>query len=106
MIIIARRHGEFNGLCDQVDRQVVGAVEVADGDVPVLDVYAGDGAVIEQEPGFQSVGGVFPGQVEDGAHQVHEEPAVADEDDTRSSGWSCLSPWRVSRSAQMRSARS
>ncbi len=60
---------------------MVGAVEVADGDVFVLDVDAGEGTVVEQEPASQSVRGVLPGQVEDGAHQVHEESAVANEED-------------------------
>ncbi len=60
---------------------MVGAVEVADGGMFVLDVDAGEGTVVEQEPAFQSVRGVLPGQVEDGTHQVHEESAVADEED-------------------------
>ena len=62
-------------------RQMIGAVEIADSNVFIVDIDAGDGAVVEQEPAFQSVGGVLPGQVKDGAHQMHEESAVADEGD-------------------------
>jgi hypothetical protein len=60
---------------------VVGAIQVADDDVLAADVDAADGAVVEQEPGFQSVGGGAEGNVQHGAHQVDEEFAVADEGD-------------------------
>ena len=65
----------------QMTWQMVGAVEIADGDVRVVHVDAGNGTVIEQEPALQSVGGVLTGQVKDGAHQVHEESSMADEND-------------------------
>ena len=60
---------------------MVGAVHIADGDLILIDSDAANGAVAEQEPGIESVGSLTPGQVEDGAHQVDEESAVADEGD-------------------------
>ena len=67
---------------NQTSRQVIGAVKVTDGNVIILDVDAGDGTVVEQEPGFKSVGCIPPGQVEDRAHQMHEESAVTHDGDT------------------------
>ena len=53
---------------DQMSRQVVGAVEVANGDMVVCHVDAGDGAIVEQEPTVQIVRSGAPWMVEDGTH--------------------------------------
>ena len=58
-----------------------GAIGIADGQMLFVDIYAGDGTVVEQEPGYQSVRSVLPGEFQDGAHEVDEESAVADESD-------------------------
>ena len=42
---------------------MIGAVHVANGDFTLVDCDAADGAVAEQEPAFQSVGGVLPGHL-------------------------------------------
>ena len=55
MSIIARGNEEFNRSCDHMSQQKVSAIHIADSDIFVLDVDAGDGTVVEQEPAFQSV---------------------------------------------------
>ena len=62
-------------------RQMVSAIQIADRDFFLVNDNAADRAVAEYEPGVESVGGLTPGQVEDGTHQVHEESAVADDSD-------------------------
>jgi len=40
--------------CNQMIRQVVGAIQVTDDDMFAVDIDAAEGTVVEQEPGFQS----------------------------------------------------
>lgn len=67
--------------CDKVVVQMVRAVEVADDDFPVGEIKTADRAVVQQEPGFQLVCALTPGQFEHRAHQVHEKAAMADDGD-------------------------
>ena len=64
---------------DQMGGEMIGAIQIADTDFLLVNADAADRAVAEHEPGVESVGGMAPRQVEDGAHQVHEESAMADE---------------------------
>ena len=60
---------------------MIGAVQVTNSDLFPVNRDSTDRTITKHEPRVESVGGLTPGQVEDGTHQMHEESAVADESD-------------------------
>src|SRR5690348_10793603 len=62
-------------------RQMVGAIEVSNIDLFLMNVKPADRTVVEDEPGAHSEGSLSPGKLEDGAHQPHEKSTMADKRD-------------------------
>src|SRR6185503_19037232 len=60
---------------------MVGTIQVGDEHFSVTNVKPANRAVVQYKPGFQSVGGLAPGQVEHCTNQVSEESPMTHEDD-------------------------
>src|SRR5688572_18033627 len=60
---------------------MIGAVDIGDRELVLVDVKAADGAVVKQKPRPQPQRRLPPGKLEHGAHQTHEKTAMADECD-------------------------
>lgn len=70
---------------------MVSAIQIAEGDLCFANINPADRAVIEQEPGFESLRSMQPGQIQNDAHQMDEESTMADEDNALF-GLACFIP--------------
>ena len=58
--------------------QVVGAIEISNVDLVLMNFKPADRTVVENKPGAHSKGSLSPGKFEDGTHQPHEKSTMTD----------------------------
>src|SRR5574342_1227613 len=61
---------------------MVSTIQIGNQHFAVVHVKPADRAIVQHEPGLQSVGSLAPGQIEHGANQVPEEATMTDKYDT------------------------
>jgi len=68
-------------LSDQMIRKVVCSIQIGHAHLTGAEVKAANGAIVQREPGLQSVRGVTPGCVEDGEYQMAKKSTMTENGD-------------------------
>ena len=60
---------------------MVSAIQITEGDFRLANVDPADRAIVQHEPGLESLRSMQPGKIQNNTHQMDEESAMADEGD-------------------------
>src|SRR5688572_20940065 len=65
--------------CNQMIGQVIGAVQIGDGNLIPAHIQTADGTVIQYKPVFHALCSLPPGHIEDRTHQMHKKTTMTDQ---------------------------